>query len=122
MTISEWQEVGSLLSMMSTKTGLVKGSICLVHKATQLDTWISIQKILENVFSSDISNNDNCSKFQIRVLYSPRPLPKLESTPQTGGTTPPPNQAQKFWYVEEVHKMTKVLEEGRENKIFVFKF
>ena len=54
----------------------------------------------------------------IRDLYSPpQPPPKskvIENTPQSPGELPP-NQPQKFFAVPEVQKMTKVLEDGREN-------
>ena len=44
----------------------------------------------------------------LRDLYSPPPTPPLK-------TTPLPSQPQKFCYVQVVNKITKVLEDGREN-------
>ena len=35
--------------------------------------------------------------------------------PPPNSKVPPPSQPRKFWYVPEVYKMTKVLEDGREN-------
>ena len=46
-------------------------------------------------------------------LYSPRP-PQTPAYPQARRNYPP-NQPQKFWYVPEVYKMKKVLEDGKEN-------
>ena len=46
-----------------------------------------------------------------RDLYSPQPT--NQNYPKPGGTTPKPTL--KFWNVQQVYKMTKVLEGGREN-------
>ena len=55
--------------------------------------------------------------FTIAGIYTapgtPR-QPKLESTPPSPEQDDPPDPP-KFWYVAEVYKMTKFLEDGREN-------
>ena len=60
--------------------------------------------------------DETVNEFDISGIYTAPPKKiKLPPPPNPGGTTPPPNKPQKFWYVPKVHKMTKVLQDGREN-------
>ena len=63
-------------------------------------------------------------------LKLPRPPPNARLPLTQARLNYPSNQPQKFWYVPEMCKMTKVLEDGRENglknqfsiEIFGYKF
>ena len=53
--------------------------------------------------------------FAVVYTAAQPPLPpKRESTPQARRNYPA-NKPQQFWYVPEVYKMTKIMEDGKEN-------
>ena len=78
---------------------------------TRPRSWFIVYKSAWKIERDDYVKVE-LEKLPLQGFIQSQTTPKLESTPQARIKTIP---TPKFCYVQEVYKMTKVLEEGREN-------
>ena len=98
-------------------------NICIISRGTfGLSLLFKLQfRIFKKVFTRD---EFSCDASVILMVYRDWYKPNSKVPPKPGETTPS-SQPQKFCYVPEVYKMTKVLEDGRKmekNSIFHWNF